>query len=84
MKCENHEICSFAQSASKLPANHAHKGYYNEYCTGENSPNCVRRKISNKYTGTLVPSNMLPDGTLMSGTDTSDWDPRAKEYVRYL
>lgn len=84
MQCENHEICSFAQSASNLPENHAHTGYYRKYCTGPESVNCVRRKIRFQYTGSIVPPNMLPDGTLMAETNTDNWDQRAKDFLKFI
>lgn len=84
MQCEDHDICSFAQGSTNLPDNHAHTGYYKKYCTGTESNTCVRKKIRFKYTGSIVPPNMLPDGSLMAETNSDNWDERAKEYLKFI
>ena len=78
--CQNMSRCSFFIAYAN---NDGHKaavsGFIRLYCRGEKQHACVRKKVSSAVGGPeKVPSNMLPNGVPVSGTNSSSWSEEVK------
>ena len=83
-ECPNMNRCSFFLAyASSGEHVAAVAGFVRLYCRGEGQQRCVRKKVSNEVGGPdKVPSNMLPNGVPVAGTDASSWSEEVLRAVK--
>lgn len=75
MPCENIENCSILKEyGEKEGFSQAVAGFRMLYCEGDNMEKCLRRKLAKKLGGPdKLPSNMMPNGLPLTGTDSNEW-----------
>ncbi|WP_371804723.1 hypothetical protein [Candidatus Lokiarchaeum ossiferum] len=58
------------------------KGFVRKFCKGPEQENCVRKKIKAKLGIALVPVNMMPNGSKLSGTSSDTWDKKVLTFLQ--
>lgn len=86
MDCENLNDCAFFQEYERDDSKKlALAGFIRMYCKGEKQDDCIRKKVSKALGGKeKVPANMMPTGTPMTGSNTSDWAQEVKDLLKKL
>jgi len=80
--CENLAYCSFFKDASK---EEKYKGLIDMYCKGDKQDECVRKRVSKALGGPEnVPSNMMPNGSPLLGTDDSTWSEDVTKVLKTI
>ncbi len=83
-ECEKLKNCSFVQCCDAYDKSTAARGFVSMYCKGSRMESCVRKKLSTKFGKDIVPKNMMPNGSPLPETSTTEWDNKAKNYHKYL
>lgn len=80
--CENLAYCSFFKGASK---EEKYKDLIDMYCKGDKQDECVRKRVSKALGGPEnVPSNMMPNGSPLLGTDDSTWSEDVTKVLKTI
>ena len=80
-ECQNLEKCNFFQ-VYQYEKKRILKGFISLYCKGEYQDKCLRKKVSKALGGPkFVPSNMMPNGLPLVGTNDLDWPSNLKEII---
>jgi hypothetical protein len=80
--CENLAYCSFFKGASK---EEKYEGLIDMYCKGDKQDECVRKRVSKALGGPEnVPSNMMPNGSPLLGTDDSTWSEDVTKVLKTI
>lgn len=81
-KCQNLDKCNFFK-VYQDQKKRALKGFVQLYCQGDNQNKCVRKIISKTLGDSeFVPSNMMPNGLPLVGTNDLGWTSDVKEMVQ--
>lgn len=83
-ECPNMSRCSFFQVYANSEEHAvAVAGFLRLYCRGEGQERCVSKKVSSEVGGPdKVPSNMLPNGVPVAGTDASSWPEEVLRVIK--
>jgi hypothetical protein len=80
--CENLAYCSFFKGASK---EEKYKGLIVTYCRGDKQDECMRKRVSKALGGPEnVPSNMMPNGSPLLGSDGLTWSDDVTKVLKTI
>ncbi len=82
--CEKLANCAFVGCCEQFEKSTAAKGFISMYCKGSKMDACIRKKLANNFGKEIVPSNMMPNGAPLPGTDQNSWDEKALHFRRYV
>jgi len=83
-ECKNLEKCSFVKACASLNKDKAVKGFVSMYCKGRRQEDCIRLQLCNAYGKEIVPSNMMPTGYPLPGTNREGWAVEAEKFNKFL
>lgn len=80
--CENLAYCPFFKGASK---EEKYNGLIDTYCRGNKQDECMRKRVSKALGGPeTVPSNMMPDGSPLLGSDDLTWSDDVTKVLKTI
>lgn len=79
-KCTDFETCSFVKHCNDNEVNSSVNQLLDDYCIEGHQEDCIRRKLTDTFNRTVVPSAMMPDGNALPGTSKENWPEEALNY----
>lgn len=82
--CANLAGCPFVKYCNDNDAGMSVKGFVKMYCQSDKQTSCVRLRLCEKFSKSVVPKNMMPNGLSLPGTKKDDWSDEAKNYRKLI
>jgi hypothetical protein len=83
-ECNLIKTCPFANCEPSFHQLNSIDHFIHDYCNGEKNNECIRIKLGSRNGGIHVPTNMMPNGLPLPGTNRRDWDEVALEYKKHI
>jgi len=76
--------CPFVKYCNENNATTAVKGFIALYCKGEKIDKCIRKQLCEKFSRSVVPPDMIPNGLPLPGKTRANWSEQALNFRKLL
>lgn len=83
-ECAYRSNCAFVNFYKEHKTNDSVDNLIDYYCRNGHQDDCIRKKLTDTFNRTVVPSAMMPDGMPLPGAKKENWSDEALNYRSLL